>query len=141
PGYRRGLQDLADALALGNRLAITSYQGPIGDVLGALDVFAHLSTFDSSPIAVHEAMSAGLPMVVSRVGGTPELVSHGVSGLLVPPGDPDAAATAILRLLRDRPLAERLAAAALARYEERHRPDTMARAHEELYRRLLHARR
>jgi glycosyltransferase involved in cell wall biosynthesis len=118
-----------------------SYQGSIGDILGAADVFAHLSSFDSSPIAVHEAMSVGLPAVVSRVGGTPELVADGVTGLLVPPSDPEAAAAALLRILGDADLASRLGNAAVARYEQRHRPETMANAHETLYRELLSERR
>jgi glycosyltransferase involved in cell wall biosynthesis len=141
PEYRRSLQALAASLALEDNVRITSHQGPIGDVLGAIDVFAHLSTFDSSPIAVHEAMSAGLPAVVSGVGGTPELVDHGSTGLLVPPGDPQAAAAGLLRLLHDQDLARRLGRGALERYQRRHRPETMALAHEGLYRELLQARR
>lgn len=137
PAYPEQLRALASSLSLGDRTTITSYAGPIGDVLGAVDVFAHLSTFDSSPIAIHEAMSAALPAVVSRVGGTPELVEAGVTGLVVPPADPDAAAAALLRILADPNLAGRLGLAARSRYEERHRPEAMARAHERLYRDLI----
>jgi glycosyltransferase involved in cell wall biosynthesis len=138
--YRRQLERLARQLSLEDHMAITSYQGHIGDILGATDVFAHVSTFDSSPIAIHEAMSAGLPAVVSRTGGTSELIEDGDSGLLVPPGDPHATARAIGELLTDSELAGRLGAAARARYERRHRPEAMARAHERLYRELLCSR-
>jgi glycosyltransferase involved in cell wall biosynthesis len=141
PGYRQSLQQLVDSLSLQRHVRIMSYQGSIGDILGAADVFAHLSSFDSSPIAVHEAMSVGLPAVVSRVGGTPELVADGVTGLLVPPSDPEAAAAALLRILGDADLASLLGNAAAARYEQRHRPETMANAHETLYRELLSERR
>jgi glycosyltransferase involved in cell wall biosynthesis len=141
PEYRRSLQQLVDSLGLQRHIRIMSYQGSIGDILGAADLFAHLSSFDSSPIAVHEAMSVGLPAVVSRVGGTPELVADGVTGLLVPPSDPEAAAAALLRILGDADLASLLGNAAVARYEERHRPETMANAHEALYRELLSGRR
>jgi glycosyltransferase involved in cell wall biosynthesis len=140
-GYRRRLKQLVATLSLQDNVVATSYQGPIGDVLGVLDVFAHLSTFDSSPIAVHEAMSAGLPAVVSRVGGTDELIADNQSGLLVPPGEAEPAASALLRLLRDPPLRARLGEGARERYLVRHRPETMARAHERLYLDLLEQRR
>jgi glycosyltransferase involved in cell wall biosynthesis len=137
PAYRDQLRALASSVSLRDRMTITSYPGPIGDVMGAVDVFAHLSTFDSSPIAVHEAMSAALPAVVSSVGGTPELVVDGVTGLVVPAADPDAAGAALLQLLADPDLARRLGDAARSRYDEHHRPESMARAHERLYRELL----
>jgi glycosyltransferase involved in cell wall biosynthesis len=137
PGYVRRLREMATSLSLEGHVTITSYQGPIGDVLGAIDVFAHLSRFDSSPIAVHEAMSAALPAVVSDVGGTPELVDDGVTGLLVPAGDSGAAAEGLLRLLRDPELSRRLGSGGLERYRCRHRPETMADAHVSLYRELL----
>jgi glycosyltransferase involved in cell wall biosynthesis len=139
--FKSRLEALSQSLGLQDRVRIVGYAGPIGDVLGVLDVFAHLSTFDSSPMAIHESMSIGLPAVVSIVGGTTELVEHGVTGLLVPANDVPAAAAAIDRLLDDRDLAQALGAAARARFDERHSPREMARAHEALYADLLAARR
>jgi colanic acid/amylovoran biosynthesis glycosyltransferase len=60
------------------------------------------------PVALMEAMSAGLPVVASRTGGIPELVSHDHNGFLVPPGDPVALADALERLALDAPLRERM---------------------------------
>jgi glycogen(starch) synthase len=59
------------------------------------------SLADNSPYVVYEAMAAGLPVVASRVGGIPELVEDGVTGLLVPPNDPESLAEAVIELLRD----------------------------------------
>ena len=62
-----------------------------------------------------EAMQAGLPIVASETGGVPEVIEDGVNGMLVPPGDPEALARAIDRLLADRNLARRLSEGARER--------------------------
>ena len=69
-------------------------------------------------LVLTEAMNAGRPVVASSVGGIPEVVGHGTSGLLVPPGDPRALADALDRVTRDGELRERLSAGALARVRE-----------------------
>lgn len=65
------------------------------------DVFVLPSLFDSFPIAVLEAMAAGLPVVATRVGGVPDVVEDGRTGLLVPPGDSAALADGLRRLVRE----------------------------------------
>jgi len=137
PAFRSHLQRMAADLDLRDCVRIVDYPGNIGDVYRVIDLFAHLSVFDSSPLAVHESMSAGLPAVVTRVGGSPELVIDGQTGLLVPPADPVGAANALLRLLDEEGLARRLGAGAHGRFVERHQADVMARAHESLFDELL----
>lgn len=128
---------LRDELGLRDHVHFVAHPGPVGDVYAALDVFAHLSYADSSPFAIHESMSAGMPSVISALPGNRELVDHGSTGLLVPAGDAAAAAAAMLQLVRDPALAARLGASAAARFEERHQPRQMAAAHLELWERLL----
>lgn len=84
------------------------------------------------PNAVLEAMAAGVPMIASRVGGVPELIEDGISGLMVPPAEPQALAGAIARLAGDPELRRRMGAAARQRAEEYSWP-ACARAHLELY--------
>lgn len=135
--YIEELRVLAHDLGIADRVVITSYPGPIGDVLSVLDVFTHLSTDDSSPIAIHEAMSAGVASVISALPGNQELVADGETGLLVRVADSAATATALVRLLADGRERARLGRAARARFEQRHTPATMARRTEALFERLV----
>lgn len=131
------LGDLARRLRVDHRLVITTYPGNIGDVWSAVDIQAHASTRDSSPISIHESMARSRPAVVTSVGGIPELVADGESAIVVPPGDAGALAAALTALLDDPARARRLGLAARARYESRHRPEIMTRALEDLMSREL----
>jgi glycosyltransferase involved in cell wall biosynthesis len=102
---------------------------------GELDVYALPSRFEGGPYTPMEAMRAGTPVVVTGVAGNRDIVEHWVSGLIVPQDEPHALATAILTLLKDPGLRERLVQGALAslkRFEVR----TMARATADVYREL-----
>lgn len=138
--HHEELLALRDELGLRDHVHFLAHPGPVGDVYAALDVFAHLSYADSSPFAIHESMSAGMPSVISALPGNRELVDDGATGLLVPAGDAAAAAAAMLRLVRDPALADRLGRAAADRFVERHQPHQMAAAHLELWERLLRAK-
>ena len=82
-------------------------------------VAALSSSSEGMPVSLMEAAACGVPAVATSVGGVPELVEDGVTGLLVPPGDAAALAAALERLLRDPALAARLGAAARRKVEER----------------------
>jgi glycosyltransferase involved in cell wall biosynthesis len=88
-------------------------------ILAAATVFAFPSDIDMSPNVLLEAMAMGVPVVALRVGGVGELVDHGVTGLLVDPGDDRALVGAIEAILRDPARAARMGAAARARVIER----------------------
>jgi glycosyltransferase involved in cell wall biosynthesis len=130
-----------------DRDAVAAELGDAGELLGArddvaeqlarADVFVLSSRSEGLPMAILEAMAAGLPVVATDVGGIPELVADGETGLLVPPGDADALAAALQRLVADAELRRRLGDAARARVEERFSLAATRRAHVELYDRLL----
>jgi glycogen(starch) synthase len=84
-------------------------------VLASLDVLVLPSAYEELGSVLIEAMAAGLPVVATRVGGIPEVVADGETGLLVPPGDAPALAAAVDRLLADPALAKRLGASARSR--------------------------
>ncbi len=80
--------------------------------LPAADAQALPSRYEELGTALLEGMQAGLPIVASDTGGIPQVIEHGRTGLLVPPGDPEALAAALTRVLRDPALAARLGTAA-----------------------------
>jgi glycosyltransferase involved in cell wall biosynthesis len=100
-----------DRLGLGERFQFLGYREDPVRVLVAADVFCLSSRFEGLPISLLEAMAAGLPVVVTRVGGVPSVVTDGREGRLVPPGDSVALAAALSQL-RNPALRSRSAAAA-----------------------------
>jgi glycosyltransferase involved in cell wall biosynthesis len=104
----------------------------------ALDVLAQASDYEGTPNAVLEAMALETPVVATDVGGTCELLAHGVHGLLVPPRDPEALAAGIEASLAERAAATLRAAAARARIEADLSFEARTRAVEAIYEELLH---
>ncbi|CCN21003.1 glycosyltransferase family 4 protein [Bordetella bronchiseptica] len=95
------LRERAQRLGLGARVHLTGHRDDIPNVLAAFDVFALPTRSEALGLAMVEAAAAGLPVVAGNVGGVPEVVRHGATGLLVPPSDPAALAQALERLLVD----------------------------------------
>src|SRR5207245_5777728 len=91
------------------------WQPRLDDLLARWDVFALPSREEAFGIAALEAMAAGRPVVATRVGGLPELIEDGLTGLLVPPDDPAALAAALARLAADPALRARMGQAARER--------------------------
>jgi glycosyltransferase involved in cell wall biosynthesis len=85
------------------------------------------------PMSLLEAMAAGCPVVATRVGGIPDLVTDGVDGLLIPPGDPHALAAALQRILRDPVFAQQLGNAARQTIANRYTAERSLERLEQLY--------
>jgi glycosyltransferase involved in cell wall biosynthesis len=117
-GYREALVNQADALGLGGRLTFLGSRTDMPDVMAALDVLVHCPEApEPFGRGVAEAMASGRPVVVARSGGLSEVVEDGVTGLLVPPGDVDAFASAIIRLLDEPSLRRQFGTAGRERAE------------------------
>jgi glycosyltransferase involved in cell wall biosynthesis len=125
------------AHGLGDRVELLGERHDVPALLAAADVFVLASRSEGAPLSVLEAMAAGLPVVASAVGGVPELVADGETGLLVPPGDPAALSSALARLLDDAELRRRMGAAGRARARDRFDISALRAAHLELYAREL----
>jgi glycosyltransferase involved in cell wall biosynthesis len=95
------LDDRLHALRLGVRFRFLGQRDDALKLLTAADIFVLASHQEGLPVALMEATSVGIPIVATRVGGVPGVITDGVDGLLVPPGDPDAVAGALQRLQGD----------------------------------------
>jgi glycosyltransferase involved in cell wall biosynthesis len=127
-GYVQALRARAAVLGVTERFGIGAYPGPIGDVLSAIDVQVHPSFRDSSPIAVTQGMLLGKPVLVSDVGGLPELVSDGVTGYVIPVGDQPRFVARLLDLLGCPGLAAELGRAGQLAAERRSSAAGMAKS-------------
>jgi L-malate glycosyltransferase len=131
--YEQALRRRADELGVADRVVFTGRRADAARVLAAADVVALPSWTEGLPLVVLEAMALGRAVVATRVGGTPELVIEGETGLLVPPRDAGALADALRRVLSDDALRQRLGDAGRRRVEERFSATAMARDVLELY--------
>ncbi|WP_243028295.1 glycosyltransferase [Thermus albus] len=134
---RSELEEMAKRLGLADRVRFLGVRTDVPEVLAGADVFVLSSRYEGNPLSVMEAMAAGKPVVATAVGGVPELVEDGVSGILVPPGDVEALARAIARLVEDVGLRLRLGQEASNRAREQFDVGFMVRQYETLYERLL----
>ena len=130
---RAELTALVEELGIVSRVHFLGVRGDVPDVLRAADIFALTSIAEAASITLLEAMASELPVVVTDVGGNPEIVDHGVHGLRVPRGDASGAAAALITLLADDALAHRLGDAARARVVERYQLDTTVQTYYERY--------
>lgn len=138
---REGLERLARELEVDSKVVFLGFREDVGDLLHAADLFVHPSRSEGLPLAVIEAMSVGLPVVASDVGGIPEVVSDGVTGILVPPEDVDSLAAGIASLLADPARAEAIGETGRRAARDAYGIDRMVERYLELYRAALDAAR
>lgn len=118
-GPERGtIERTVSQLGLQDHVLITGMQQDVRPFVAACDVMALVSHSECFSLAALESLSLGKPMVMSNVGGAPELVAHGEHGFLFEPGDIEALASH-LRMLTSRPLREQFSRAAALRVRER----------------------
>ena len=134
---RQDLEALAEDLKISDRVLFLGHRSDVPELLCIMDVVALSSLHEGNSIALLEAMEAGRPVVATAVGGNPELVVDGVTGLLVPPGEPEPLARAIVELLKDGPRRRAMGIAGRARVEKHFSIDAMVRSYESLYESLL----
>lgn len=136
---RADLEQQVRQLQLDSRVRFLGVRRDVPDLLRAVDLFCMTSVSEAASLTVLEAMAAGLPVVVTRVGGNPELVRHEIDGLLVSSRDPEAIADALARLLHEPMLRAALGEAGRQRVRERflleHTVEAYGRLYEGLYER------
>ncbi len=120
-------------LGLEQSVIFTGRRDDVPAVTKSLDVAVLPSYREAQGLTILEAMALSRPVVASNVGGIPEMIEDGKTGLLVPPHDAGALADAILRLLTDHPLADTLGRAGHDLVHERFCVELMARTVETIY--------
>jgi glycosyltransferase involved in cell wall biosynthesis len=134
-GERIAVARQAERLGIADAVKFTGWVGPSGKraLLENAAVFALPSYDEALPVSLIEAMSAGVPVVATPVGGMPEVVADGKSGYLVAPGDKMNLQRALKRLLIDKALARSLGAAARETARARFAPERALPAIEGIY--------
>jgi len=136
-GFLRGsLEQQVRELGIGSRVRFLGVRSDVPDILQAVDVFALTSLSEAASLTLMEAMAAALPVVVTDVGGNPEIVRHRREGLLVPRGDDHATAAALLEILDHPDHAAALGAAGRARVRQRYQLAGTVESYYRLYQRL-----
>lgn len=136
---RDALQRVVHELSLQEEVFFLGFVSDIPTFVSSVDIFVLPSLYEGLGIAVLEAMAAGKPVVASRTGGIPELVTDQVTGLLVPPKDPRALARAICHLLSQDDLLRRMGDKGRERALERFTMEQMAKKNEAYYYELREA--
>jgi glycosyltransferase involved in cell wall biosynthesis len=136
-GTTQLLKEHARELGVGENIVFTGQRSDIAPLLAACDVFALPSFEEPFGLVFVEAMAMKRPVVALTNGGTPEVVEHGKCGLLSPPGDIDALAANLLRLLGDPALRAQFGEYGRSRVEQHFTPQRMASDFAALYARML----
>ncbi|HEX2571935.1 MAG TPA: N-acetyl-alpha-D-glucosaminyl L-malate synthase BshA [Polyangia bacterium] len=134
---RSRVESLARELGLTSAVCFLGKQLNFVEVLQCSDVFLLPSETESFGLAALEALACGVPVVASRVGGVPEVVSEGETGFLCDVGDVRAMAAAVLRLVQEPAVHARMAETARVRVEAEWRREPMVTRYEEYYRKIL----
>lgn len=136
---RKELEQTAGAGVGKGRVHFLGYRNPIEPYYAAIDLLVVPSFSEGASLAILEAMDNGVPLVVTDRGGSPELVEHQVSGIVVPVNDDSALESAISGILNDPWLAERLSSSARQRVRERFSFEQMIDGYRRIYRQMLGA--
>lgn len=136
---RAQIEGLAQALRIADRTHFLGWRHDLANVLADVDVVALTSRNEGTPVSLIEAAAAGRPVVATAVGGTASVVRDGVTGFLVQPGEPEAIAAALERLLRDPTLAATFGRSARHHVRERFSHHRLLRDVSELYDELKRA--
>lgn len=136
-GYKAELQKLSSDLGLNDSVHFLGHRNDIPELLPEMDVLVCPSHVEPFGRCLIEAMACEKPVVASRVGGIPEVVDDGVTGVLVPAHSPQALADSVMNLYNDRKLADSMGKAGRRRVEKLFTPEAHTEAVLEVYETVL----
>jgi glycosyltransferase involved in cell wall biosynthesis len=134
---RESLERLIGRLGLGSNILLACQEPDTAPFYRIANAFILPSHMEGSPHVIFEAVSAGLPIVATQVGGIPELLEDGKTAFLVPPRDPQALASSLIQVLESKEAARNFAENAMHVFRERFRPGASGRALLEVYLEML----
>ncbi|MBI3895000.1 MAG: GT4 family glycosyltransferase PelF [Acidobacteria bacterium] len=135
--YKTALENAAIRLGLGDRVLFAGFRLDIPKILSEVSISVLPSLSEGLSNVLLESMAAGVPVIATKVGGNPEVIEDGVSGLLVPPSDSEALARAMRSLMENPELAHRYGQAGKQRVTEHFSLERMVRQTEQHYLQLL----
>jgi glycosyltransferase involved in cell wall biosynthesis len=130
-------REMIDRLRLASHVDLLGERRDVSEILSQSSMFVMSSRTEGISLTLLEAMACGLPVVATDVGGNGEVVAQGETGWLVPPGDPERLAEAILSTWRERKAAKRFGRAARERVEQKFDVVQMVRQYEQMYEEVL----
>lgn len=135
---RTELEELRRRLAVEDTVVLAGWVKDASKVaVPDFDIFFQPSLWEAMSIAILEAMAAGVPVVATRVGENPYIIEHGTDGLLVEPGDVDAMACELSKVIDDSRLRKQLGAAGRDKVSHHFTVEHMTRAYEQIYQELV----
>lgn len=137
---RPALEKLVQKFDLSGSVILIGYDSRAKEIIAGLDLLVLPSWSETFGMVLLEAMLAGVPVVATRVGGIPEVIEHGLNGLLVEYGDEQGLASAILKVLKDETLQSRFIAEGKRIVQEQFSIKTQVRAIEKIYDEIFSAR-
>jgi len=134
---RPGLEKTASSLGIKDSVIFAGMRKDVPEILSILNVFVLPSLNEGLPMALLEAQAAQIPVVATSVGAIPDVLENGVTGMLIPPKDPQAIAEAIIMILSDKKLASGIAQKGFERVRDNFSSEKMASKYLSIYRELL----
>lgn len=133
PDIPSRIQSEIIAQGIQGRVLMDGFRANVPEILPSFEIFCLTSDSEGTPNAILEAMAAGLPVIATRVGGIPDLVQDGVTGLLIEAGDVDGLGMALHALLSQPEKARKMGMAGRTRIEKEFSCDKIVRDFEEYY--------
>jgi glycosyltransferase involved in cell wall biosynthesis len=137
---RSALENVVRALGLDSVVRFVGWERDLARVYGAMDVVGLTSRNEGTPVSIIEALAAKLPVIATAVGGVPDVIRHDDTGVLIPPGDPSAFATALDRIVADAELRQTVRVRGRADVERRFSHERLVSDMATLYTNLLGTR-
>ena len=134
---RREIEILIKKSDLEERVKLLGFRQDIPEILSVLDLFVLSSSWEGLGTSLLDALASRVPVVATNVGGIPEIVKDRVNGILVPPGNPDVLAEAIIYLVKNRDLARQMAEEGFRLIKEKFTIERMIEQTKKIYDRLL----